>query len=179
MVYFRLLTTAASRYSSSLRPSIVRYYQQCITAPAACIPLPSFFLHSFSQIYFTPTDPFLISIPCSFTLSVSLRNGSHFTCICMCVCVTYGSRWPIICTGHLSSLCCRLPLGSSRPLVIPLGYFTTFRDSSTLPPLPPPRIGRLKIVCLEVTHTLLLTHTPSGCFIYRFFLFMQLMHVWG
>ena len=47
--------------------------------------------------------------------------------------VTYGSQWPIICTGHPSSWCCHLPLGSSLPLVIPLGYFTTFRDSSTLP----------------------------------------------
>jgi len=47
--------------------------------------------------------------------------------------VTYGSRRPIICTGHPSSWCCHLPLGSSLPLVIPLGYFTPFRDSSTLP----------------------------------------------
>lgn len=47
--------------------------------------------------------------------------------------VTYGSRWPIICTGHPSSCCCHLPSGSSLPLVIPLGYVATFRDSSTLP----------------------------------------------
>ena len=81
--------------------------------------------------------------------------------------VTYGSRWPIICTGHPSSWCCHLPLGSTLPLVIPLGYFTTFL---TAPLCPCPCTGRLKILIPSRSHTSVVPscHTPNGYFVYRF-----------